>query len=61
MTDHHVGYVRLCRHIFLKMSQIFDGEDSPDENTNFKTNNEYAKTYDVWRKKEELNKRKLTF
>ncbi|CAH1113712.1 unnamed protein product [Psylliodes chrysocephalus] len=43
------------------MSQIFDGEDSPDENTNFKTNNEYAKTYDVWRKKEELNKLKTKY
>lgn len=35
------------------MSQLF--EDS-DEEIEFKTDNSYAKTYDIWRKKEEIHK-----
>lgn len=36
---------------------IFD--DDSDTEPNFKTNNEYAKKYDGWRKNEELNKCRL--
>ncbi|KAK9872501.1 hypothetical protein WA026_017967 [Henosepilachna vigintioctopunctata] len=40
------------------MSQLF--EDSDDE-VDIKINNEYAKNYDTWRKKEELNKLKTKY
>ncbi|CAG9863260.1 unnamed protein product [Phyllotreta striolata] len=44
------------------MSHLFnDDGDSSDENTNFKTENEYAKKYDAWRQKEELNKLKTKY
>lgn len=39
------------------MSNIFDGES--DSDVEIKTNNAYAKNYNNWRKKEELNKRKI--
>lgn len=38
------------------MSKLFDGDDS-DSDVNIKTDNQYAKNYDIWRQKEELNKR----
>lgn len=38
------------------MSKKLFEEDLAEE-LDIKTNNEYAKTYDTWRKKEELNKR----
>lgn len=37
------------------MSKIFDNDS--DSDIEIKTNNDYAKNYDVWRKKEELNRR----
>ncbi|CAH1164664.1 unnamed protein product, partial [Phaedon cochleariae] len=40
------------------MSQIFDGLDF---NPSFKTDNEYAKNYNNWRNKEELNKFKTKY
>uniref|UniRef100_A0A6P7GKN9 Protein KRI1 homolog n=1 Tax=Diabrotica virgifera virgifera TaxID=50390 RepID=A0A6P7GKN9_DIAVI len=44
------------------MSHIFGAEDSSsDENDKFKLDNEYAKKYDVWRKKEELNRLKTKY
>lgn len=36
------------------MSKIF--ENDSDTEADIKTDNEYAKNYDNWRKKEELNK-----
>ncbi|CAH0551416.1 unnamed protein product [Brassicogethes aeneus] len=41
------------------MSKIFDHD--LDEEFNFKPNNEYAKNYDNWRKKEELNRLKTKY
>lgn len=44
------------------MSKIFGNEYcSSDEEDDFKTNNDYAKNYDTWRKKEELNKLKTKY
>ncbi|XP_044264541.1 protein KRI1 homolog isoform X2 [Tribolium madens] len=40
------------------MSKIFDDSDS---DTQIKTDNEYAKNYDKWRKKEELNRLKTKY
>ncbi|KAJ8929923.1 hypothetical protein NQ314_017332 [Rhamnusium bicolor] len=39
---------------YKNLSNIFEGES--DSDGDIKTNKEYAKNYDVWRKKEELNK-----
>jgi hypothetical protein len=36
------------------MSKIFEGDS--DSDADIKTDNDYAKNYDNWRKKEELNK-----
>lgn len=41
------------------MPKLF--EEDLEEDVNIKTDNEYAKNYDNWRKKEELNKRKYQF
>lgn len=38
------------------MSKIFE-EDS-DSDVEFRTDNEYAQNYNIWRKKEELNRRR---
>ncbi|CAG9838163.1 unnamed protein product [Diabrotica balteata] len=44
------------------MSHIFGaGDSSSDENDKFKLDNEYAKKYDSWRKKEELNRLKTKY
>ncbi|XP_056645496.1 protein KRI1 homolog [Diorhabda sublineata] len=44
------------------MSRIFGNEQSSsDENDDFQTNNDYAKNYDTWRKKEELHKLKTKY
>lgn len=37
--------------------KLFDEDDGED--LKLKTNNEYAKNYNTWRKKEEFHKRKL--
>ncbi|XP_026471244.1 protein KRI1 homolog isoform X2 [Ctenocephalides felis] len=42
------------------MSKLFDGDDS-DSDVNIKTDNPYAKNYDIWRQKEELNKLKTVY
>lgn len=39
------------------MKKLF--EDDHEEKVEIKTNNEYAKNYDIWRRKEEANKRKV--
>lgn len=38
------------------MKKLFDGDDS-DSDIDIKTDNAYAKNYNNWRQKEELNKR----
>nr|XP_022902585.1 protein KRI1 homolog [Onthophagus taurus] len=43
------------------MSQIFDDSDASDDDKGFKVNNEYAKNYNNWRQKEELNKLKTKY
>ncbi|KAJ8924351.1 hypothetical protein NQ315_007147 [Exocentrus adspersus] len=42
------------------MSNIFD-DDSADSDVEIRTNNEYAKNYNIWRKKEEINKLKTKY
>lgn len=43
---------------FSKMSKLFDDDDQ--ESGNFNINTDYAKNYDKWRQKEEINKCKIT-
>lgn len=40
-------------------NRLFDDDDQSDEETTFKTNKDYAKTYNTYRQKELLKKRKL--
>jgi protein KRI1 len=46
-------------YILGKMSKIFEGDS--DSDADIKTDNDYAKNYDNWRKKEELNKLKTKY